>query len=468
MSIFSKYPEGEIVEITNSNIIDTTDKESIKKFKHNLKVLKKRLLEENKIDRYILIREDDFFPYDNKWIVNSNQTELEDISLAITTRLKERIAAKKANIKTKIGDLYIPPKKNELESALNSVDKSIGMISMPTHFRSTKHFTINTPLSITGNYNSVSAKRNFIVLDEIDNFINSGYVYSIAPHDAYLDVSHEPLELSSKATILIQEEKYETLKEKYKEELKNKRVIIFKGDETIAQDMFLTQIGVLPSRVGAAYLDDTEDIVYKKTEEGLQELAKEKNIYYDKSHGGGLKIEGGGHFSNYFDDKNNDWNNSLENLVEFLKEKFPNIKDTITPLSLTSLTEADKLLDRIDNEELLAEALKEYNQKVKENIELSRKSYLEDRKTIPKSISDIFKETTKRIDLFYKNNEYTNYSKIELEQLEEQIRLYFQAPTVKEQLEKAILIQRELSIRNELNTMFNDNEEKVEIKELNR
>lgn len=445
-------------------ILDTTNPEEIAQFKSRLKDLYRQLQERNKIDKYVLIREDDLFPYDNYWIVNSNKTESQKASLAITSVLKERYALNKAGIKSKIGNINIPLRPGELEKALQNIDKDTGMVLMPTHFRSTKHFTINTPLSITGNYNGVSANRNFIIIDDISNFINSDYIYSIAPHDAYLDISHEPLEVSNKAIVLMNQDKLEKLKNdsKLMNELNNKNLVIFKGDETLAVDMVLTELGVLPSRVGKSYLDDNEDLIYRKTEEGLQELAKEKNIYYDRSHGGRITPDGGGHFSSYFDDKNNDWNKSLNELVEFLKVKFPNINITVN--SLTNTQAADKLIDDIGNEELLINALKEYNNMVKNRQEISRKSYLEERKNISKEDSNLFKNVIRMIDSFYSNSEYNNYSQEELNEIEEDMRLFFQAPTLNEQLEKARIISRKIGfkVNEELQNMLNDNEETKE------
>ena len=185
----------DLLEIATTEILDTTSKEAIAKFKHNLKTLYKRLNDTGTIEKIVAIRDDDFFPYDDNWVVASNQTTIEETNLLLSTRIRERLAIKQAGLDKKVGNISIPPSREEMSEALKKVDKNIASISMPAHFRSTKHFTINTPLGATGAYNGVPTDRNFTIIDDASELINSGYTYSIAPRDAYLDVTHEPLKI---------------------------------------------------------------------------------------------------------------------------------------------------------------------------------------------------------------------------------------------------------------------------------
>lgn len=449
----------ELLEIATTEILDTTSKEAIAKFKHNLKTLYKRLNETGTIEKIVAIRDDDFYPYDDNWVVASNNTTIEETNLQLSTRIRERLAIKQAGLDKKIGNISIPPSREEMSEALKKVDKNIASISMPAHFRSTKHFTINTPLGATGAYNGVPTERNFTIIDNADELINSGYTYSIAPRDAYLDVTHEPLKLSNQAIVMIKDEKYEKLKNNKDliEQLKDKKVIIYHGDETLAIDMVLTQIGVIPTRVGTAYYEDPIGLANQKTEEKLKRIAAEKNILYDQSHGG----EKFGHFTSHLDDLNPDWNNAIIDLELFLKEKFPNIP--ITSSSITKIEGIDKLID-LAGEEQLIKAIQEYNVVVHNKIDSARKKHIEERTSLPEDISNMFKQTVKRINNFYKNNEKVNYTADELRSLEEDIRLFFQAPTVEEQLQKASIILKSMSNRknNELNDMLNDSDKEIE------
>ena len=85
---------------------------------------------------------------------------------------------------------------SEYEEARKKLPKELGYINNPVKFRSTKHFTVNTPLGYTGEYNQVESNRNFTIIDSLDNISRSGYAYSISYFDAYLDITHENLPIS--------------------------------------------------------------------------------------------------------------------------------------------------------------------------------------------------------------------------------------------------------------------------------
>lgn len=59
----------EILEISTNEVLDTNSQEAIAKYKHNLRTLYKRLNETGQIDKLVIIREDDYYPYDDNWIV---------------------------------------------------------------------------------------------------------------------------------------------------------------------------------------------------------------------------------------------------------------------------------------------------------------------------------------------------------------------------------------------------------------
>ena len=419
-----KIPDSnELLELSNNNIIDTTNEETIAKFKHNLKVLYNNLNQTNKIDKFVTIREDNFYPYNSEWIVNSKDTSYEEVNYALTLVLKERI------------------------------NKTNTSIYMPARFRSTKHFTINTPLGTTGSYNGVEDNRDFVVIDTLDNLINSDYTYSIAPQDAYIDVTHEPLKISNDAIIMIKKERYEQLKDNQElmNELNNKNVILYNGDEIVAIDMVLTQIGVLPSKVATRFYEDNTGLAYKQTEESLKTIANNKNIMYNKSHGGE-----NGHFSSKIDDLNKDYEESLNNFIKFLKTRL-NIDESIINNSIKNKEEANKLID-IVGEEKIYNTILEYNKNVKESVSKTRKEYIEQRSTITEEISDIFKKTVKRIKSFYNNKEQNNYSSIEISEIEENIRLFFQQSSIEEQLKQSSILLKKIN-KPELQEMFNNKEE---------
>lgn len=453
-------PESEeLFEITNNGYLDTTNPEAIAKFKHNLQLLYKDVIQKGRISKFVTIREDDYFPYDSEWIVSSNQTLVEPVNNLLSLRLRERLAIKKAGLKTQYGNIKVSPKEEILNKALEQVDKNIAEIYMPAHFRSTKHFTVNTPLSATSTYNFVTADRNFIIIDDLTNLLNSGYAYSIAPHDAYLDVSHEPFQISDKAVILIEQNKYENLKgnNNIMQELADKKVIIYKGPEYMAINMVLTEMGIIPSKVGPIYLHDPQQITYQTTEKMLQEIAEKYKISYDQSHGKSVDSNQNGHFTSYYDNLNPDWDNAMKDFIDYLQLRFLQIKGILNPTSIKNPEIVDKVIDTVGEEELIA-AIQEYNIYTKQATENSRKRYIQQRRQISPEVSEIFKKTVKKIDSFYKNKEYESYTPEEFAALKEDIRLFFQAPKMEIQLQKAASILKRMrnKTRNEIDEILNE------------
>ena len=179
-----------ILKIENDGYLDTTNANSLERFKHNIKILIEKAKKDKKIDKFMIIRTDNFFPVDWEWTVASRNTNIEKVVFALSNELRVKLALDKSKIKSQFNGINIPIANDKLNNLMSDIDKYIGAVYLPVKYRSTKHFTINTPLGVTGDYNLVSNDRDFTIIDEIDNFLNSGYAYSVAYHDAYLDVSH--------------------------------------------------------------------------------------------------------------------------------------------------------------------------------------------------------------------------------------------------------------------------------------
>ena len=324
----------------------------------------------------------------------------------------------------------------------NKVPLDIADIMLPSHFRSTKHFTLSTPLGVTGDYNAVKTGRNFIVFDKPDNLIKSGYAYSMADHDVYGDVSHEPIKISNDGFVLIDDEKYESLMQddEIKQELEGKTVFRYKGDPTTAIAMALASHGALPTKCilpegirseTLSYDSDLRDIM----ENSIKDMARENGLFYDKSHAGKLSPEGG-HFSNYYDDKNKDHFYAITEFVTFLREKFPEHAELLPEfLRLDhrddSLGRLDKIIEGIGAQNLI-DAIGEYNAKTIEKMDQSFKNYKEERRNITPEMHDKFVGTIAAINDYYKTPEAAyNYD------IEPSIQTFLQGKSVKEQSEAA-------------------------------
>lgn len=461
-------PEGEIVSF-DDEILDTNSKISQEKFIHNLEILMNKAKENGKIDKFILIREDDFFPTGWEWKVLSKNTNLEKVCTSLSYELKKAYALEQLGIEPYreiMGITALNASYEKTNQALKQVDKTLGSVLLPSRFRSTRHFTINTPLEVTGSHNSVKFNRNYIILDDISTFLKSDYAYSVSYHDAYLDVSHESLPISQGAIVLINDENYERIMsdEKTANELSQKKVVRFTGDSDIAIDMILTQMGALPSTVGlqyAHYDNEIHDII----DNSIKNLAKENSLFFDKIHGGKLEL-GEGHFSNYYDDKNKDYLHSIKEFTSFLRERFPE-QEELFPEYLTftgkySEEICTEIVYKIGTVNLL-KAINEYNELANARLEKTLEEYSQDRKNITPEIHRQFVDTINLINEFYKN-EVTFASYKEQSQIEEVIQKFLQGDTVQEQLESAKSVWKLLPNKNISKTEPSINNETISMR----
>ena len=432
-----ELPENELVTFADE-VLDTDSKVSIEKLKHNLEILMKKAKETGKIDKFMLIREDDFFPTGWEWNVLSKDTNLEKEVTPLSFELRKAYALEQQGIPAYIDlmGIKVPnPDREKVMQALSQVDKSIGSVLMPSRFRSTRHFTVNTPLGVTGDYNMVETNRDYIIIDDINSFLKSDYAYSVSYHDAYLDVSHENLPISQEAVILINDEKYERIMsdEKMANELSQRRVVRFKGDETLAINMVLTEMGVLPSKIGALYANYDQEI-YDILDNSIKKLADENDLFFDKSHGGELKPDGG-HFSNYYDGKNEDYEEANQEFIAFLRQKFPDNEQLFQVGTRLTESSSMKIVEQLGVDSLL-KAIDEYNELANQKLQERLERRKQDRKNITPEVHSQFVETLNLINSFYKSEvNYKSYE--ERMQVEDTIQKFIQGETVNEQLEAA-------------------------------
>ena len=441
-----ELPEDELVSFSDE-ILDTNSRETIEKFKHNLEILIKRAKEKGKVDKFMLIREDDFFPDGWEWRVLSKNTNLEKVCTRLSYELRKAYALEQKGINpySEIMGINIPNESYEQPiQDISDEDKTLGDILLPSRFRSTKHFTVNTPLEVTGNYNSVHTNRDYVIMDDVNEFLASEYGYSISYRDAYLDISHESLPISTEAIVLIGDENYDRIisDEKIASQLAQRRVIRFKGDTDIAINMILTERGALPSQVSPQYAD-YDDEIRTILDSSIRELAEKNHLFFDKSHGGQLKLDGGGHFSSYYDDKNQDYEKALNEFIRFLRQKFPEYEELLPEhLKFTENTSYE-IVKKIGTTKLL-EAIDEYNELASKRIEQTLEEYKKDRKNITPEIHQKFVEVIHLIDDFYKKN-----TDCESREQEEAIQKFMQGDTVSEQLQAAESVCELLATRNQ-------------------
>lgn len=438
-----KFESDTIVNLVEGGYLDTTSLETIAKYKSNLKILIEATKEKGEINDFVIIRNDNFFPNNWEWDVSSKNTGIEKKGSSFSYELRKALAKEKSiNRRNKL-EFEIPIPEDEMTKLLKDIDLDIGLIYTPVVFRSTKHFTINTPLSYTGHYNQVDSERTYTVIDKIDNFLNSGYAYSAAYVDAYLDVTHESLPISEDAIVLISEDNYKKISNNPEivEQLKQRRLVIFKGDGAIAINMLLTELGILPARPenrSMLYDSEIENIL----EDSIINICRNNNVEYNLGHG---NINGkGGHFSDLLDGynrENMDFNNSF---ISFLISKFPEYEQIISFNILRNENSASIFIKAVGLNNIL-EVIKEFNQLTFQTFQYDYKRHIEDRATITPEISHIFKSTVKLVINYYKTKNDIEISIESKKEIEDLIVLFYHSETVEDQLLAATILNQKLN-----------------------
>ena len=440
------FTSDSIQQLDTNGFIDTNDELTLARYKNNLRLLVEDTLKKGYIDKFMIIRNDNFFPINFEWTVSSANTNIELSGSNFTYELRRAYAKKIANVNTNNLGIEIPSKK--VDEIMSSLNYDFAKIYTPVAFRSTKHFTINTPLGYTHDYNSVESNRIFTIIDNIDNFVNSGYAYTLSYRDSYLDVSHNTLPISQNAIVIISKDNFNKMSSnsEFKEQLNqfgNRRLIVFSGDENIAINMVLTSIGVLPSKV------EHSSIEYSRTllsiiEDSMIKYANSKSIDYNISHG---NFNGhGGHFSDYLDSINNNKSNKFNDFIVFLKNKL-NDKFEVNELLITDSSLAAQFIENVGVEKILS-YIEEFNTYYLQEIKDRFNRYITDRHSITPEINNLFKETFKIIDYYFKNKDNINFDISSKNEIEKLFSDYYYADTIDDQLNIATNICKKFNVEN--------------------
>lgn len=425
-----EFSSDVIVPISNE-ILDTEDSLMIEKYRSNLKILIDKAFKEGKVDNFRLIREDDFFPYDWVWRVNSIDTgrEYAKSTLAYTLRMEEA----RNHLKQKYGEtpyyFEIPFSSEEELQEAKKLGKNFGKVYEPVKFRSTKHFTINTPLSYTGNYNQVESDRKFIIIDKVDDFCKSGYGYSSDYPDAYMDITHEGLPISRDAIVLIRDELYpEIIKdERIASSLKERKVVRYRGDEATAINMVLSEEGVLPYRMGRYYeMNSDLETIFR---DSMIDFCNKHHLEYAHNHGN--LFGKGGHFSDLLDSENRERRIFEEEFCSYLGREYPDYAGLFTT---TFYHYPQKIVKAIGTEKVLR-GIAHYNEDAKMQEKKLFEEYVKDRDTITPEIHDLFVDVLECIKKYYsEEHDYNEY-------LHKQILKFFHGRRVDDQVMAAREIQ---------------------------
>lgn len=140
--------------------------------------------------------------------------------------------------------------KNYIKGFSYDYDTSFTNIYHPV-YRDTKHFTIN---ALSSNINELLMPsitfndRPIIIIEPMDEKINNGLLVNLNPIDTFFNLHNTCMEVSKRAVFLINEEKYKELivKEEFKKIFNNHIIFLFNGTPSIACDIALLYLGILP------------------------------------------------------------------------------------------------------------------------------------------------------------------------------------------------------------------------------
>ena len=255
----------------------------------------------------ILVRTTDIFPKNH--IVQTNRNAM--------TQTLERITIFKNEIVKRIRKKY-PDNMNEAEKA--NYFKELDQYDIYKEFyRSTIHFTINGLVSshLYGNFDN----RPFIILEPLMYHIHDKSIEGLRVEDTYFS---DDMKLSNECIILISQEYFDSNKSNLEllENLKGYKVIVFDGDEKIAVQNILHQLGYNAFEISehgyleSNYISEMDKYGRElriKTEEG-----KMNDFIYDYAKANNISIEPHCYSDIYYKDANEMYTKSLNREKDLL------------------------------------------------------------------------------------------------------------------------------------------------------
>jgi len=222
------------------------------------------------------------------------------------------------------------------------------------------------------------------------------------------------------------------------------------GTETISQalgkfyfNMLLTEMGALPSKLSAKYVN-VDNRIYDILNKSIEKLAMDNNLQLDRGHFGS-----NGHFSGYYDEQYDNVMEYTNAFAEFLKSRYPEQSNIIAPYIFESnvknvtpnqikysAARIHELINNIGVEELI-NTINDFNAimhlKEKENYS----NYLDKQSKITPEMSEVFKKTTKLVDYYFDHRDQMNIDTETLKNVDKYILVFLHSKDLNEQYEAA-------------------------------
>jgi hypothetical protein len=128
---------------------------------------------------------------------------------------------------------------------------------------------------------------------------------------------------------------------------------------------------------------------------------------------------------------NTDHHQTLNQVITFLKNKFPENADIFTTFAISNRNKSQDIIQQIGLNNLL-NAVNEYNEIAQRDMAQKFETYSNERSSITIDERDTFVSTVRTIDAFYKTPEASSRHEVE-----DVIKRFFQGKSKQEQLEAA-------------------------------
>lgn len=240
------------LEDTSISYIDASDEKKTKKVYDRINSKKKEMREEDfDVSSFAMVRTTPYFPIKGEMEIVDELSCRTYISNFLSSALKQKA------LQERFGE-------NWFDNVFGNQDEESRKVkiaekekieqqyeTLSPMYRSTKHFTLNG-LVASHEYGDFSGNP-YIFIDPLEEHIDDENLLSVNEADTYFKVSREkPFKLSKKAKLIMPIEEYLKIKENPErlKEIEEYDLTLFSGDEKIAVDIKLAEMGYIPEDIG--------------------------------------------------------------------------------------------------------------------------------------------------------------------------------------------------------------------------
>lgn len=248
-------------------MIDTNDEVQLRSYNDKLKILREQISQTGYTeDNCKIVLSANMFPEDRKVLPSSMESYVyknPNCSLGIVVR--DRI--KKVDGINDYDDLKLENLKKQSEKYMPYNSKYISTVYA----------------SINGLHNDYYA-TNYIIIDSFKNQIDNKNILSLRPEETLFI---NEVKLTNDSVMLMRKDTYDELSIKYPE-LNRMNVIIYKGDNVKALNMYLATIGIIPENMNSDFVQDSptsykfnEFITNYATQNNIEQIKYDETSFYN-------------------------------------------------------------------------------------------------------------------------------------------------------------------------------------------